>query len=359
MTTVLFHSVLGVRQGELDAAERLRAAGHEVLLPDLLEGRVFDAYDPAMAWSEQLGMERLFERGLEAVAHLPDGFVVGGFSQGSNIAGYVATRRSVSGVLQLAGLSVDEWFGSGAVWPAGVDSQAHQTLGDPFREDEITEQAKRDVAAAGGALELFDYPGDGHLFTDPTLPGEYDAQATELFWSRVLPFVGACGTTTYPRKERPMLDPASCDLDVIATALADQQSYDQRCLVDPATGEIAFWTSDGGIDGEHPVDLEDLDLIGIDPLPSYVWHRDMADFAEGLSDEQAAGRLSRAIQGRGAFRHFTSESHEEYPHLLAAWYAFRDARAQRRAVEWLVDNDLVDGAEAERFLNSQNDADLP
>ena len=196
MTTVaLFHSVLGIRQGELDAAERLRADGHQVLLPDLFEGKVFDSYEPAMAASETLGMETLFERGLAALADLPDGFVVGGFSQGSSIGAFVATRRTVSGVLQFSGLSVLEWLGDGAAWPAGVDSQGHQTLGDPFREAEITEQAVQDVTAAGGLLELFDYPGDGHLFTDPTLPEEYDAEATELLWSRVLPFVQRCGAS--------------------------------------------------------------------------------------------------------------------------------------------------------------------
>ena len=40
----LFHSVLGVRPGVLDAAARLRAAGHEVLVGDQYGGRVFDDY---------------------------------------------------------------------------------------------------------------------------------------------------------------------------------------------------------------------------------------------------------------------------------------------------------------------------
>ena len=35
--------------------------------------------------------------------------------------------------------------------------------------------------------------------------------------------------------------------------------------------------------------------------------------------------LARAIQGKGAFRRFKDELHEEYPDLLPAWYAFRDA----------------------------------
>ena len=162
-----------------------------MLVPDLFGGRVFDDYEPAMAASAATGNEKLFGLGLGAVADVPDGFVVAGFSQGSSIATYVATQRAVSGVLQLSGLNVVEWFGPDAAWPTGIDSQSHQSLGDPFRENEITEQAVREVAAAGGVLELFDYPGAGHLFTDPTLPAEYDADATELMWSRVLPFVNA------------------------------------------------------------------------------------------------------------------------------------------------------------------------
>ncbi len=191
-TVVIFHSALGVRQGELDAAARLHAAGHEVIVPDLYDGRVFDEYEPAMAWAGEQPEGFRATRALAAVAGLPDGFVVAGFSMGSSDAVYVATRRSVSGVLQFAGLNPVEWFGDDARWPAGVDSQSHQKVDDPFR-DPVEEQALADVAAAGGTLELFDYPGAGHLFTDPTLPDEFDAEATELLWSRVLPFVAARG----------------------------------------------------------------------------------------------------------------------------------------------------------------------
>jgi hypothetical protein len=52
----------------------------------------------------------------------------------------------------------------------------------------------------------------------------------------------------------------------------------------------------------------------------------------------AAGRrLGRAISGRGAFRWFKYELYEEYPGPVPAWQAVRDARAKRRAVEWLLD----------------------
>jgi Uncharacterised protein family (UPF0158) len=153
----------------------------------------------------------------------------------------------------------------------------------------------------------------------------------------------------------------SLDLGAIADALADQADYEHMSLINSETGEIVFWTSDTGIDGQTPIDLDDLDeaLVGIDPLPSYVWYQDMADFAETITDERAGRRLARAIQGKGAFRRFRDELHEEYPRLLEAWYAFRDVRALRRAVEWLADNSLVDQAAADRFMASHPDPHLP
>ena len=78
-----------------------------------------------------------------------------------------------------------------------------------------------------------------------------------------------------------MLDLSSLDLEEIGNALADQTDYEHRWLIDPETGEIAFWTADTGIDGQTPVDLDELDLVCIDPLPSWVWYQDMTDFAAG------------------------------------------------------------------------------
>jgi hypothetical protein len=125
-----------------------------------------------------------------------------------------------------------------------------------------------------------------------------------------------------------VLDLSSIDLEEIANALADQTDYEHHWLINPDTGEIAFWTADTGIDGQAPVDLDELDLVVIDPLPSWVWYQDMADFTDGITDERAGRRLARSIQGKGAFRRFKDELHEEYPGLLPAWYAFRDTRAR-------------------------------
>ena len=70
-------------------------------------------------------------------------------------------------------------------------------------------------------------------------------------------------------------------------------------------------------------------------------------------------RLARAIQGKGAFRRFKDELHQEYADLLPVWYAFRDTRARRRAVQWLADNSLIDHDSADRFLDGHPDTALP
>lgn len=156
-----------------------------------------------------------------------------------------------------------------------------------------------------------------------------------------------------------MLNLLEIDIEEIATALADQTDYEHRWLVDPRTGQMAFWTSDTGIDGEHPVEVDELDLVPIDPLPSYIWYQDMADFTEGISDGAAARRLAQALQGRGAFRRFKNQLYEHHPELIPAWHALRDARAQRRAVLWLLDQELIDDSAVEKFEFEHPDPILP
>jgi hypothetical protein len=85
----------------------------------------------------------------------------------------------------------------------------------------------------------------------------------------------------------------------------------------------------------------------------------MADFARGITDERAGRRLARAIAGKGALRRFKDKLCEEYLALLPAWYAFRDTRASRRAVQWLADNSLIDDDSADTFLVRHPDPALP
>jgi hypothetical protein len=156
-----------------------------------------------------------------------------------------------------------------------------------------------------------------------------------------------------------MLALSRLDLDEIAEALSDQTDYEHQWLINQETGEILLWTSDTGIDGQTPVDLDELDELCIDPLPPSVWYRDMADFADLVTDERAARRLTRALQGRGAFRRFRDELYDEFPDLLPTWTAFRETRARRHAVEWLADNSLIDDDSASRYIAEHPDPDVP
>lgn len=130
----------------------------------------------------------LMGRAVEAVADLHDGFAVLGFSNGGGMAEHVATRRAVtkavlaSGTLPLAMLGVDSW-------PATTAVQVHYAADDPHRNEEWVQSLVTSVRDSGAPLEVYaQYPIAGHLFTDPTLP-DYDANATELFWQRVLTFL--------------------------------------------------------------------------------------------------------------------------------------------------------------------------
>jgi len=156
-----------------------------------------------------------------------------------------------------------------------------------------------------------------------------------------------------------VLDLAKLDLDEIAIALSDQTDYGHRWLIRPGTGEIVLWTSDTGIDGENSVDLDEFDLLPIGPLSSAIWYGDMVDFAEGVTDDTAGRRLARALRGKGAFRRFKDELYEEYPDLVSAWQTFRDFRAKRRAVEWLLEEELIQDEAARTYLVEHPDPPLP
>ena len=193
----LFHSALGVRPGILDAADRFRSAGHDVRVVDQYGGRVFDDYAEAGRHVEAVGLPALMALALEGVGDLADGFVAAGFSNGAGMAEYVATRRRCAGLLLFSGALPLALLGD-AGWPRGLPAQVHYTVDDPFRRQEWIDGLLAEARAGGGTLEVFDYPGAGHLFTDPGLPAEYDAEAAALLWQRALGFCERLGDAARP-----------------------------------------------------------------------------------------------------------------------------------------------------------------
>ena len=195
MTTIaLFHSVLGVRPGVLAAAELYRGAGHQVRVVDQYDGRVFGAYEEAAAFAESIGYPALMDGAVNAVADLPGPMVTAGFSNGAGLAEFVAAVRGgssggVVGSLQFAGALPLQEAGL-TQWPANTPVQLHYATGDPFRNDNWISPFVDAVTESGSKIETFlDYPVAGHLFTDESLPDEYDEAAATLALARALEFL--------------------------------------------------------------------------------------------------------------------------------------------------------------------------
>lgn len=149
-----------------------------------------------------------------------------------------------------------------------------------------------------------------------------------------------------------MLELSKVNLDDVATAL-DDHSFDGNWWIDAATGEVWYW----GVDTEGDSDFDPdkrPNARPIEPLSSRVGYGDMEDFIARVADRRAAELLQRAIAGRGAFRRF-KDTLFEFPDLRERWFRFRDTRVQRRAIEFLVDEGLVDQAAADMALVALED----
>jgi dienelactone hydrolase len=192
---VLFHHVQGLTDGVLEFAAELRAGGHTVHTPDLFDGERAATIEDGLALAGRIGDETIEARANEAVARLPQDLVYGGFSLGGASAQRLAqTRPGARGALMYeAFISLTaEWaFGP---WPDGLPVQVHGMDKDPFFALEGDLDAARELAEAIGPqlAEVFTYPGDGHLFTDSSLPS-YDPAATALVLSRSREFLDRLG----------------------------------------------------------------------------------------------------------------------------------------------------------------------
>jgi len=187
VTIVLFHHIQGLTDGVVGLADRLRTAGHEVVTPDFFDGKTFESIDEGFAYRRSSGID-VDQLADEAVADLPADVVYAGISFGVMSAQRLAqTRPGARGALLLeACVPVgDDGFGP---WPDGVPAQIHGMDADEFFAGEGDVHAAEEIVATVPGSELYLYPGNGHLFSDSTLPG-YDAAATDLLVERALAFL--------------------------------------------------------------------------------------------------------------------------------------------------------------------------
>ncbi|MEU5653999.1 dienelactone hydrolase family protein [Streptomyces sp. NPDC047737] len=186
MNIMLFHSTFGLRPAVHAAADRLRAAGHEVRVPDLFEGHTFDTVEEGMAFKDQVGKDELLRRAVLAAAPYSDqGLVYAGFSFGASVAQTLALGDAKArGLLLLHGTSdiaenatVDE-----------LPVQLHVADPDPFESHDWLNSWYLQMQRTGADVEVYRYPGAGHLYTDADLP-DFDQDAADLTWKVSLGFL--------------------------------------------------------------------------------------------------------------------------------------------------------------------------
>ncbi|MFK0153950.1 dienelactone hydrolase family protein [Streptomyces sp. NPDC090499] len=186
MNIMLFHSTYGLRPAVREAADRLRAAGHVVWTPDLFEGRTFETVEEGMEFNESIGKDELLKRAVLAAAPYSErGLVYAGFSLGASIAQTLALGdERARGLLLLHGTS--------DIAPsASVDElpvQLHVAEPDAFETDDWLSAWYLQMGRVGADVEIYRYPGAGHLYTDPGLP-DYDEEAAEATWRVALGFL--------------------------------------------------------------------------------------------------------------------------------------------------------------------------
>jgi dienelactone hydrolase len=181
---VIFHSVLGLRQVEQEAAERFRSLGFDVALPDLYEGERTESIEEGFELMTRIGWPLICERALQAVTKLPDTTVLVGFSMGAGvIASLWRDRPRTKAVLLFHAL---------AEIPknvrAGLKLQLHIAETDRFVSLEQTRLWTALAVREGVSIESFTYPQCGHFFTD-VMSADCSAVASELMWIRVLDFL--------------------------------------------------------------------------------------------------------------------------------------------------------------------------
>ncbi|WP_410584321.1 dienelactone hydrolase family protein [Amycolatopsis sp. lyj-108] len=181
---VLFHSVLGLRQAELAAAERLRAAGHVVTTPDLYRGETASTLEDGFAVKDRIGWGTIAGRALDAARELPGDTVLAGLSMGAVVAaGLLPHRPATAGVLLLHAIA--------DIPPKvrqGLPIQLHAADPDGFAPPAALPGWLEAATRSGADARLFTYPGAGHFYTDSSLP-DHDEDAAALTWRRVLEFL--------------------------------------------------------------------------------------------------------------------------------------------------------------------------
>ena len=131
------------------------------------------------------------------------------------------------------------------------------------------------------------------------------------------------------------------ELDMLEAAMEDSD-LSNRYYLNVVTGKVVFFSDDLGLSEEDERLSEEIDesddYIAVDRIPSHEAYQWMVDFVDEMvapSDENAAEKLSIALEGKGAFRRFKDTLYRVDEKWQQAWYQWRDKQLKTAVEEWL------------------------
>jgi carboxymethylenebutenolidase len=189
---LLLHAWWGLTPVFRAACDRLAGAGFVTFAPDLFGGETAATIDEAQALAGKRDETRharatgalAYLRGLPGVQGSTVGLV--GFSLGGGWASVLASEHAD----EVAAVAL--FYDDSGLQPATRAA----VIGHYGDQDEFADVATIDQVVAQWRSIVPDavdyrYPGAHHWFAEENQPGYYDAEATELAWSRTIDFLAS------------------------------------------------------------------------------------------------------------------------------------------------------------------------
>ena len=133
----------------------------------------------------------------------------------------------------------------------------------------------------------------------------------------------------------------SVDVGMLEEAMEDAD-LTHRYFLNLVTGEVVCFSDYFGPSDEDERLSEEIDgsddYIAIERIPSHEAYQWMVDFVDEMvapADENAAEKLSIALNGKGAFRRFKDTLYRVDEQWMQAWYQWRDKQLKAAVDEWL------------------------
>lgn len=179
-----------------DIVDRFASAGFVAFAPDLYHGQAASEPDTAKKLMMELKLDLAGEEISNAASYLltlsqtsSTSVGVVGFCMGGSLAIWSGTlsEKITATVAFYPGSS---WERHAPLWRNYKGKQAliHCAEGDGTSSALGIQEALREIKAAGGTAEAYDYPGTRHAFFNDDRPEVFEPKSAALSWDRTLEF---------------------------------------------------------------------------------------------------------------------------------------------------------------------------